>query len=114
MPGQGEELDFHPCADGSQTHEKLPPAIAPAITNAPRSAREAKMGAHAGEENCAPDDCILSLRPSLKGEREMGSNPAGTARAGISSELRRVLLPHCEELRMPPCPFSNLPDRTKC
>ena len=24
-PGQGEGLDFHPCAGGSQAHEHLPP-----------------------------------------------------------------------------------------
>jgi DNA ligase D-like protein (predicted ligase) len=35
---------------------------------------------------------------------------AGSVRAGIPSELRRVLLPHFEELRIPRCPFANLPD----
>jgi bifunctional non-homologous end joining protein LigD len=36
---------------------------------------------------------------------------AAAVRAGISSEFRRVLLPHFDELRMPRCPFANLPDR---
>jgi ATP-dependent DNA ligase len=32
-------------------------------------------------------------------------------RAGFQPELRRALLPHFEELQVPRCPFSNLPDR---
>ena len=37
---------------------------------------------------------------------------AASVRAGIPSQFRRVLLPHFEKLRMPRCPFSNLPDHT--
>jgi ATP-dependent DNA ligase len=36
---------------------------------------------------------------------------AASLRAGFSDEFRRVLLPHLEELRIPRCPFANLPDR---
>jgi bifunctional non-homologous end joining protein LigD len=36
---------------------------------------------------------------------------AAAVRAGISAEFRRALLPHFDELRMPRCPFANLPDR---
>jgi bifunctional non-homologous end joining protein LigD len=36
---------------------------------------------------------------------------AARVRAGIPPELRRVLLPHFEELRTLRCPFVNLPDR---
>ena len=35
---------------------------------------------------------------------------AASVRAGIPPELRRVLLPHFEELRKQRCPFRNLPD----
>jgi len=35
---------------------------------------------------------------------------AARVRAGIPPEIRRVLLPHLEELRTPRCPFVNLPD----
>jgi ATP-dependent DNA ligase len=38
---------------------------------------------------------------------------AASVRAGILSEFRRVLVPHLEELRIPRCPFVNLPDRTE-
>jgi len=38
---------------------------------------------------------------------------AGRIRAGIPTALRRVLLPHFEELRVARCPFRNLPDRTE-
>jgi ATP-dependent DNA ligase len=38
---------------------------------------------------------------------------AASVRAGIPLELRRVLLPHFEELRIPRCPFANLPDRAE-
>jgi ATP-dependent DNA ligase len=38
---------------------------------------------------------------------------AACVRAGISSKVGRVLLPHFEELQIPRCPFSNLPDRTE-
>jgi DNA ligase D-like protein (predicted ligase) len=38
---------------------------------------------------------------------------AGTVRAGIPPEFRRVLLQYFEELRITRCPFSNLPDRTE-
>ena len=38
---------------------------------------------------------------------------AASIRAGISAELRRAVLPHFEKLRIPRCPFSNLPDRTE-
>jgi bifunctional non-homologous end joining protein LigD len=36
---------------------------------------------------------------------------AAAVRTGISAEFRRVLLPYFDELRMPRCPFANLPDR---
>jgi ATP-dependent DNA ligase len=38
---------------------------------------------------------------------------AASVRAGIPSEFRRVLLHHFEELRIPRCPFANLPERTE-
>ena len=38
---------------------------------------------------------------------------AGRVRPGLSRELRRVLLPHLEELQIPGCPFSNLPERSE-
>jgi len=38
---------------------------------------------------------------------------AASVRAGISAELRRAVPPHFEKLRIPRCPFSNLPDRTE-
>jgi DNA ligase D-like protein (predicted ligase) len=38
---------------------------------------------------------------------------AGAVRAGIPSEFRRALFAHFEQLRIPRCPFSNLPDRTE-
>ena len=38
---------------------------------------------------------------------------AASVRAGIPSEFRRALLTHFEELRIPRCPFVNLPDRTE-
>ena len=38
---------------------------------------------------------------------------AASVRAGIPSEFRPVLVPHFEKLRMPRCPFSNLPDRSE-
>jgi bifunctional non-homologous end joining protein LigD len=38
---------------------------------------------------------------------------AGSVRAGIPSEFRPVLAPHFEKLRIPRCPFANLPDRTE-
>lgn len=36
---------------------------------------------------------------------------AGRVRAGLSTELRRVLLPHLDELQVDRRPFVNLPDR---
>lgn len=38
---------------------------------------------------------------------------AGSVRAGLPSEFRRVLLPHCEQLQIARCPFVNLPERTE-
>jgi hypothetical protein len=38
---------------------------------------------------------------------------AASVRAGISAELRRAVLPRFEKLRIPRCPFSNLPDLTE-
>ena len=38
---------------------------------------------------------------------------AASVRAGIPSEFRRALLTHFEGLRIPCCPFVNLPDRTE-
>lgn len=38
---------------------------------------------------------------------------AGHVRAGLTASSRRALLPHFEELRVPRCPFSNLPERTE-
>jgi ATP-dependent DNA ligase len=38
---------------------------------------------------------------------------AASVRAGVQGEFRRVLLAHFEELRMPHCPFANLPERTE-
>jgi hypothetical protein len=36
---------------------------------------------------------------------------AASVRAGIPTEYRRALFPHFEELRIPRCPFANLPER---
>jgi bifunctional non-homologous end joining protein LigD len=41
-----------------------------------------------------------------------GLRYAGSIRAGLPSEFRRVLLPHFEQLQTARCPFVNLPDRT--
>ena len=38
---------------------------------------------------------------------------AGSVRAGLPSEFRRVLLPHFEQLQIVRCPFVNLPDRAE-
>jgi bifunctional non-homologous end joining protein LigD len=38
---------------------------------------------------------------------------AARVRAGLSTNVRRVLLPFLEELQKPRCPFVNLPDRTE-
>jgi ATP-dependent DNA ligase len=38
---------------------------------------------------------------------------AASVRAGISSQFRRVLVPHFDKLRRPRCPFTNLPDLTE-
>jgi ATP-dependent DNA ligase len=38
---------------------------------------------------------------------------AGRIRAGIPVQFRRAALPHFEQLRIPRCPFFNLPDRTE-
>jgi DNA ligase D-like protein (predicted ligase) len=38
---------------------------------------------------------------------------AASVRAGILAEFRRVLLQHFEELRVPRCPFANLPERAE-
>lgn len=38
---------------------------------------------------------------------------AALVRAGLSTDLRRVLRPFLEELQIPRCPFINLPDRTE-
>jgi DNA ligase D-like protein (predicted ligase) len=38
---------------------------------------------------------------------------AGSVRAGLPIEFRRVLVPHLEQLRIARCPFINLPDRTE-
>ncbi len=37
----------------------------------------------------------------------------GCVRAGLSAAFRLVLRPHFEELRIPRCPFHNLPDRNE-
>src|SRR5262249_25890868 len=38
---------------------------------------------------------------------------AARVRAGLSTKVRRVLLPFLEELQTPRCPFVNLPERTE-
>jgi ATP dependent DNA ligase C terminal region len=38
---------------------------------------------------------------------------AGRVRAGLTARSRHALLPHFEELRVPRCPFGNLPERTE-
>jgi ATP-dependent DNA ligase len=38
---------------------------------------------------------------------------AGRVRAGLTAAVRRVLLPHCEELEVSRCPFINLPERNE-
>jgi bifunctional non-homologous end joining protein LigD len=38
---------------------------------------------------------------------------AARVRAGLSTNVRRVLLPFLVELQTPRCPFVNLPDRTE-
>jgi ATP dependent DNA ligase domain len=38
---------------------------------------------------------------------------AGSVRAGLPIEFRRVLVPHLEQLQIAQCPFVNVPDRTE-
>ena len=38
---------------------------------------------------------------------------AGSVRAGLPIEFRRVLVPHLDQLQIAGCPFVNLPDRTE-
>ena len=38
---------------------------------------------------------------------------AGSVRAGLPIEFRRVLVPHLQQLQITACPFVNLPDRTE-
>ena len=38
---------------------------------------------------------------------------AGSVRAGLPTEFRRVLVPHLEQLQIARCPFVNLPDRAE-
>jgi ATP-dependent DNA ligase len=38
---------------------------------------------------------------------------AASVRAGIPSDFRQVLVLHFERLRIPRCPFANLPERTE-
>ena len=38
---------------------------------------------------------------------------AGRVRAGLTARSRRALVSYLEELRVPRCPFSNLPERTE-
>jgi bifunctional non-homologous end joining protein LigD len=57
------------------------------------------------------DDLVDSILVGYYDDRDLIS--AGRVRAGLTASSRRALLPHFEELRVPRCPFSNLPERTE-
>jgi DNA ligase D-like protein (predicted ligase) len=57
------------------------------------------------------DDLVDSILVGYYDDRDLIY--AGRVRAGLTASSRRALMPHFEELRIPRCPFSNLPERTE-
>jgi DNA ligase D-like protein (predicted ligase) len=57
------------------------------------------------------DDLVDSILIGYYDDRDLIY--AGRVRAGLTASSRRALLPHFDELRVPRCPFSNLPERAE-
>jgi DNA ligase D-like protein (predicted ligase) len=57
------------------------------------------------------DDLVDSILVGYYDDRDLIY--VGRVRAGLTASSRRALMPHFEELRIPRCPFSNLPERTE-
>lgn len=57
------------------------------------------------------DDLVDSILVGNYEDRDLMY--AGRVRAGLTARSRRALVPYFEALRVPRCPFSNLPERTE-